>query len=407
MRIQNKWRPLGAMLVTLVLAGCGGSGDSVPVAGDIVSADAYSAPAAITADSRRLIHWMRGANGQLSKATTLLFVPRGTAPTGGWPVVSWVHGTTTVGSGAPAAATCSASESATLDGGLTADGLASNYVNTVASLVAAGYAVVAPDLEGQGAEAQRNGTPQSYYNLASSGRAVAAGILAAHKAVTGLSPNWASVGHSEGGHAVLALESTAGDASAYSYKGAVAIAPFNSIEASVSLMDAVAAADPVNLVGYRTVQQMFVGMMATALATQQPSFQPSQVMGADLLALMPSFKTQCISKVFGMVGQDVATKTPAAYKGYSSQWAADASMKTFLQTNDVAAINGFRVTQPTLVLQGTADPFVFESLQTPLVARWRTAGMPITYKTFSGADHITIMTQGNADMLAFLRTILR
>jgi len=171
-----------------------------------------------------------------------------------------------VGTGAPAAATCSASESATLVGGLTADGFVSNYVGTVASLVAAGFEVVAPDLEGLGAEAQRNGTPHAYYNLASSGRSVAAGVVAAHRAVTSLSPNWASVGHSEGGHAVLALESTAGDASAYPYKGTVAIAPFNSIEASVSLIDAAAAGDPANLVGYRTQQQLFVGMMATALA---------------------------------------------------------------------------------------------------------------------------------------------
>ena len=198
MRIQEKWRPLGAMLVALTLAACGGSDE--PAAGDLVSADAYAARSAIPADSRRLIHWMKAANGQMTKATTLLFLPRGAAPAGGWPVVAWVHGTTTVGTGAPAAATCSASESATLDGGLTADGFVSNYVGTVASLVAAGFAVVAPDLEGLGAEAQRNGTPHAYYNLASSGRSVAAGVVAAHRAVTSLSPNWASVGHSEGGH---------------------------------------------------------------------------------------------------------------------------------------------------------------------------------------------------------------
>ena len=222
----------------------------------------------------------------------------------------------------------------------------------------------------------------------------------------GLSANWASVGHSEGGHVVFALESTAGDAAAYPYKGAVAIAPFNSIEASVSLIDAAAAADPVNLAAYRTEQQLFVGMMAAALATQQPGFQPNQVMGSDLLALMPSYRSQCIFKLLGIVGQDMATKTPAAYKGFSAQWAADASMKAFLQTNDSAVTSGFRVAKPTLVLQGTADPFVFESLQTPLVARWQSAGMPITYKTFAGADHSTIMTQGRADVLVFLRTIL-
>ncbi|MGZ3268862.1 MAG: alpha/beta hydrolase family protein [Croceibacterium sp.] len=383
MHIRTEWYPLGALAITLAMAGCGGSDE--PVAGDLVSADSYAAPSAIAADSRLLIHWMRGADGQMAKATSLLFVPRDPAPANDWPLVSWVHGTTTVGWGVPASATCSASASATLDGGITADGFVSHYVETIASLVAAGYAVMAPDLEGLGAEAQRNGTPYPYYNLASSGRSVAAGIVAAHQAVKGLSANWASVGHSEGGHVVLALESTAGDAAAYPYKGAVAIAPFNSIEASVGLIDAAAAADPVNLAAYRTEQQLFVGMMAAALATQQPGFQPSRVMGSDLLALMPSYRSQCIFKLLGIVGQDVATKTPAAYKGFSAQWAADASMKAFLQTNDPAVTSGFRVAKPTLVLQGTADPFVFESLQTPLVGRWQSAGMPITYKTFAGA----------------------
>lgn len=136
----------------------------------------------------------------------------------------------------------------------------------------------------------------------------------------------------------------------------MAIAPFNSIEASVSLIDAAAAADPANLVGYRTQQQLFVGMMATALAKQQASFQPSQVMGADLLALMSQYKSQCIFKLLGIVGQDVATKTPAAYQGFSAQWAANTSMKAFLQSNDSAVASGFRVAKPTLVLQGTADP---------------------------------------------------
>ena len=46
--------------------------------------------------------------------------------------------------------------------------------------------------------------------------------------------------------------STAGDAAGYAYKGTVAFAPFNSIEASVGLIDAFAAADPANLAAYRT-----------------------------------------------------------------------------------------------------------------------------------------------------------
>lgn len=399
------WRPLGALLVAAAaLAACGGSSDDGP--GDLVSARSYAAPSAIAADSKLLIHWMTGLSGKPVKATALLFVPRGTAPAGGWPVVAWIHGTTTAGTGAPAATVCSASESATLDGGLTADGFISNYVGTIASLVGAGYAVVAPDLEGLGAQAERDGTPHAYYNLASSGHAVAAAVVAAHKAVPGLSDNWAAVGHSEGGHVALGLETTAGDAKGYNYKGTVALAPFNSIEASVNLLSGLTAADPANVVNYRASQEIFVGLMSTTLATQQSAFQPSAVMGADLLALMPAFRSQCMFPLLGSVITDVATKTPAAFQGYKADWASNPSMSAFLKTNDQAVSTSFRVTKPTLVLQGKADVLVFEALQTGFMNRLTAAGMPVTYTTYPTADHSTVITEGRADMLAFLKKVL-
>ncbi len=90
------WRPLGALLVVAAaLAACGGGSDDGP--GDLVSARNYAAPSAIAADSKLLIHWMTGLAGKPVKATAILFVPRGTAPAGGWPVVAWVHGTMTGG----------------------------------------------------------------------------------------------------------------------------------------------------------------------------------------------------------------------------------------------------------------------------------------------------------------------
>ncbi len=301
---------------------------------------------------------------------------------------------------------CSPSESATLDGGLTGDGFVSNYVDTIASLVAAGYAVVAPDLEGLGAEAQRNGTAHAYYNLASSGHAVAAAVVAAHKAVPSLSKNWASVGHSEGGHVVLGLETTAGEAAEYSYKGTVALAPFNSIEASVNLLSGLSAADPANLVNYRTSQEIYVGLMATTIATQQPAFQPSAVMGADLVALLPAFRSQCMFPLLASVGMGVGVKTPAAFQGYKADWASNATVSAFLKANDQAVSSSFKVAKPTLVLQGAADVLVFEALQTGFVTKLKAAGMPVTYTTYPTADHGTVITQGRADMLSFLKKIL-
>ncbi|MBI5259821.1 MAG: alpha/beta fold hydrolase [Burkholderiales bacterium] len=398
-------RPLAlAVVILAALGGCGG--DSDPASGEIVSSTPYSAPAAIAADSRLLVHWMRGTSGDMVKATSLLFVPRGTAPAGGWPLVAWVHATTTSGSGTPAATDCAPSLSPQLDGGLTADGFPSGYVEHIAALVGAGFAVVAPDFEGLGPEAQRNATPYPYYNLSSSGRSVAAAVLAAQQAGVSLTRSWAAVGHSEGGHSVMALETSAAEASAYPFKGAVAFAPFNSIEASVTALAGMGTADPANLIKYRMTEELFVAMMGGALSVTQPSFTPDKVMGADLLAAMPSVKGKCIFKALGDVGAAVASKGPAAFKGRTATWASEPSMKAFLQTNDLAVAPGFKITKPTLVLQGGADPFVFESLQTSFVGRLKAAGMPVSYKTYPSADHGNVLVQGRSDMLGFLKANL-
>lgn len=400
------FRPLVLTAALLVaLGGCGGGGGQH--VGDIVSSSSFAAPSAIQADSTLLVHWMRGSQGKLIKASSLLFVPKGKAPASGWPLVAWVHATTTVGTGRPVATDCAPSLSPDIDGGLTAGGFTSFYVDHIAALVGAGFAVVAPDYEGLGAQAQADGTPYPYYNLRSSGNSVGAAVVAAHETDVPLSKNWAAVGHSEGGHAVMALETSASDAHAYPYKGTVAFAPYNSIEASVSLLGSLAAADPANAVGYRTVEELFVGMMSTALSTQRADFTPSSVMGADLASVMPAIKGSCIFPALGAVQQAVTTRTPAAFQGHTVQWASFPAMAEFLRANDLAVQPGFKVTKPTLVLQGGADPFVFESLQTQFVGRLAGAGMPVTYRTYPTADHGTIMNQGRSDMLDFLRANLQ
>lgn len=138
------------------------------------------------AGARLLIHYMSGVAGGLTRASTLLFLPPQPPPAGGWPVVAWAHGTTTADQ-----KRCAPSLSPTLDGGLTADGSVTHYVWVIQSLVAAGYAVVAPDLEGLGAVAS---VPLPYYSAASLARSLPAGVRAARHAEVHLSPRWAAVG---------------------------------------------------------------------------------------------------------------------------------------------------------------------------------------------------------------------
>jgi alpha-beta hydrolase superfamily lysophospholipase len=388
----------------LVLASCGGDSDE-PRAGDVISANTYAGPATINGDARLIVYRMRGVSGALVDASTLVFVPRGNPPAGGWPMVGWVHGTTTVGQ-----ATCAPSLTpADLDGGLTADAIPlgvppSGYSGLIGALVAAGYAVVAPDLEGLGAVAK---VPYPYYSLASEARSLIAAMQAARHDNASLSNRWASIGHSDGGHGVLALEGYVAEAPELSYQGAVAFAPFASVSDQVKLLDGFAVADPANLTAYRAFQNLLVAMMTAGLTAQQPAFSIANVMGSDLAAAMPSITDQCIFPAFVAVTTAVATKTPALFDGYKPNWDTDPTMSAFLLANDPGAIAGFKVQKPTLVLQGTADANLFESQVAGLVADMTAAGSPsLTYKTYAGANHQTVIPSGTADAIAFLDTLL-
>jgi alpha-beta hydrolase superfamily lysophospholipase len=398
----GRW--LSLVSAVLVLASCGG--DSGPQSGDVVSSSAFTAPASIDADAKLVVYRMPATGGGLVDASTLVFVPHGAPPAGGWPVVGWIHGTTTI-----AQPTCAPSlDPANVDGGLTADaaplGIAgSGYAGLIGQLVAAGYAVVAPDLEGLGAVAK---APYPYYSLASEGRSLVAAIEAARNNDPTLSNRWAAVGHSDGGHGVLAMETYAAEAPELSYRGAVAFAPFASVADQVQLVDASAAADPANLGSYRTFQDLLVAMMTAGLTAQQPSFPIGNVMGADLAAAMPTLKSECIFPAFVTLGTAVATKTPAAFAGFKPGWDADPAMSAFLSANDPGVIAGFAVHKPTLVLQGTADVNVFEPQVASLVAKLRADGSPaVTYKTYAGANHQTVVPLGTADTIAFLDANLR
>lgn len=405
--MRSSFWNLPMCLAAAFLAGCGGGGDAalVPQSGDVVSSTAYVSPV-VNGDGKLLVHLMPGLKGDLIRTTSLVFVPKGTPPAGGWPVVTWAHGTTTVGQ--PNCAPSLKPEA--LDGNLTTEGAAlgvepSGYADLIAALVNAGYAVVAPDFEGLGTEAK---AAYPYYSFSSLGRSIVAATRAAYKSVPNLSKNWAAVGHSDGGHAVVAVELFAGEAPELNYKGAVAFAPFTSIRDEVDLLTADAANDPANTTNYVTFQNLLVGMMTTGLIAQQPAFDAGKVMGPDLLALMPTLKNSCIFAAFGAVGGAVATKTPAAFDGFKSGWAGEPAMSAFLAANDPGVMTGFKLNKPTLILQGSADAAVLKPMTDGFVGKLQASGSPsVTYKIFDGASHQNIVPRGTADMLAFLQTIDR
>ncbi len=97
---------------TLFLVACGGGsdGDSSFIIDDGIPKNNIAAPVVktqvyidantnantvldtVSANKTLMTYKMLGVNGAETQATALLFTPKGTKPTGGWPIVAWAHG---------------------------------------------------------------------------------------------------------------------------------------------------------------------------------------------------------------------------------------------------------------------------------------------------------------------------
>ena len=383
--------------IGLLVGGCGGgdnSADSVPYA-EIKAKAALTLAAVPQADVTLLTHTMPAYSGGPTNATTLLFVPKGSAPAQGWPVVAWAHGTTTV-----AQKTCAPSRTLdTLDGGLTAEGFSSHYSEVIGAWVNAGYAVVAPDFEGLG-DAATGRYP--YYSSASEARSLIAGVKAARIANGALSKKWMAVGHSEGARGVLALNSFVGEAAELDFRGTVAYAPYASLIANFQYVNGLVTSDPTNATLWAAIQNHFVAMFATAIDVDSPGLDQTQFMGADLAALMPAFRNDCIFSAFNQVYAAVAAKTPAGFVGSKAGWVDIPAVKAFFAKNDPAVLPDFKLAAPAFVAQGTADVFVPESLTSKLVNDLAGRGSSVSYRVYTGSDHGSIVLDAKADALAFM-----
>lgn len=415
-------RPLGTVLLSaLCLAGCGGGGTppassrlSELMAGELLSSTVTERGAAPTAlaESRLLRYRMPAVRGGFTQAQALLMLPQGTAPSTGWPLVVWAHGTVGV------ADACASS----LDfWGPAGQG---PHQPLIEALLAAGMAVLAPDYEGFGAPGLH-----PYYSRSSHAESVLSAVRAAHRVQDlRLSEGWAIAGHSQGGHvALVAAEFSPRMAARYPLRAAVAFAPGLDIagtldelrpriaqlwQASQQEQDPHRKQDLTELAGGAAYSLAYnATMVAYGLEAQDPALKPELLLQPSFLPLAslaasenmgcPAFEIQ--------LQQDLWTHlqkggSPATYPALRE----DALAQPQLRDAFARSIAGqTRLEVPVLLLQGTAD------LQTPVgtarrqVERMRGLGSEIHYVELGEADHMTVMDGGRAQALAFIRERMR
>jgi fermentation-respiration switch protein FrsA (DUF1100 family) len=174
--------------------------------GKLIKSEKIDAPK-IDGSVHRVMYSSENEQGDVTAVTGVVLVPEGKAPKGGWPVVSWAHGTNGM------ADECAPS--------LKADGSALD-VKVSNALLAKGWMVVASDYEGEG-------TPGLHPYIAGPNAARnTIDIVRASGGVKGADPSDQYVvwGHSQGGHTAAFVESIAADyAPELTLDGVVAGAP--------------------------------------------------------------------------------------------------------------------------------------------------------------------------------------
>ncbi|MEU5438271.1 alpha/beta fold hydrolase [Streptomyces sp. NPDC020719] len=296
-----------------------------------------------------------------------VLLPPGAPPRGGWPVVSWAHGTTGV------ADSCAPSHMTNLGSDV--------YARELRALLRAGYAVTASDYPGLGTPGMH-----TYLVGADEGNAVVDIVTAARHLLPGLGNVWFAVGHSQGGQAALFAAQAPGRG-ATRLAGTVAIAPASHLE--------------------------------TMLPGVKASHVPSELSFAfyALAGLTATDPSRTLPSLLGPPTADLAARVLARCQtaGYPELSHLDTERALPLSTGQLARIGAqmgaygdpdrTAIPTPVLVIQGQDDHDVPPVWTAAVVNNLRRLGSPsISARTYPGADHDQVLGRSICDLLAFLST---
>lgn len=321
--------------------------------------DGYSLPKGVRAV--RILYHSLNAEGRDVAASAVVLIPPGAAPSRGWPVIVWAHGTSGV------ARRCAPSLMKDVYYG--EEGLF--------PMLRGGYAVVAPDYAGLGTEGEHQ-----YVAKLAQARDVIFAVPAARAAAPSLGRRWVVDGHSEGALAAWGVAELEAQRRDPGYLGAVAVAP-------PSHLGEILAA---NRGGHAA--SFYLEYMAWALHALTPSFGAADMLRGEALARYSDVTTNgCFFYAYADFLHDTAA--PELMPG----WTQTVAARRFF---DQARIGEAPIAGPLLVIAGEAD------LTVPIWSVRATAaaacarGIVLTLRTYPGLDHDPVMDKSTPDQLAWI-----
>ncbi|MBL1076526.1 alpha/beta fold hydrolase [Nocardia sp. 2] len=324
------------------------------------------------AAAKRLEYRTQNSLGEPALSSGALFVPNGTPPPGGWPVVAWEHGT--VGRADDCAPTRTDF---------------TFYRPYLQNLLSQGFAVAATDYIGLG-------TPGEHAYL--DGRAAANSAIDLVRAARALDPSlsarWAAVGHSQGGHAALF---TAAQATTYApeldYRGAIAIAPGASITDTLLLLGRPGTPD-ILPAGMKTYTSYVLGGLRAA----RPGF--------DLDAYLTPLGRRIVADSGQYCYDDMTARLErVSMADMFTKPLADGGFEAMARSVLDVPTTGYD--HPLLIVQGSNDIDVPAPMLWKQVADLRAAGVGVDTRDYPGYDHMQALDDTYADTNTYLHNLFR
>ena len=327
-------------------------------------------PLAKASSTTLVLYTSRTPQGKDVAVSGSVSIPKGSPPPGGWPVITYAHGTTGT------ADACAPSR-------IAKGGLANDYVTYIDpelnAWLKAGYAVVQTDYQGLGTPG-----PHPFLIGTSEGRSVLDIVDAARQLDPDIGKHYLIAGHSQGGHAALWA---AGLASSYmpglKLRGTVAYAPASHVRDEASLLPALTSPSPLSALAALVVE---------GASTESSKIKVPKLLSDPALTLYPQVNKLCepelaASDSFGGIA-------PADLLRNGADTGA---LFSVLGANNPAV----KTSAPIFMPQGDADTTVFPTFTSELNQELVAKGDSVDYKLYPGVDHSGVVSAAEADALAF------
>ena len=340
--------------------------------GTLIWSRRQTGPDAIAGSRSRLILYRStGPDGNANAVSGSVALPKGKAPKGGWPVITYAHGTT------GSADTCAPTR------GYDAGTLVSYAYPLLKRWLKAGYAVVRTDYDGLG-------TPgvHAYLGGPTEGYSVLDAVRAARKFEPRLSKRFVIAGHSQGGHAALFAASLAKTwTPELRLRGTVAFAPASHLSEQFPLTTQVGnpggGLGGIVALGLRAIDMAGLGVDVPALLTPEAT------------ALYPQTETECLDVLSGAISWGGLPLNQIFRSG-----ADFGPLVAAIDRNDPENV---KIRTPVRVEQGDADATVLKPFTDQLVDEYEAKDYKVTYEVYPGIDHAGVVNAGAPDATKWIR----